>query len=63
MISTAALQRGPPPKGQELPVKLAGRKSSQGLGIDVDPNTDTFFYSPLTETAVASWNPITNQHE
>ncbi|XP_077301270.1 dopaminechrome tautomerase-like [Arctopsyche grandis] len=62
-ISTAALQRGPPAEGEELPIRLVGRKSSQGLGISVDPFSDTLFYSPLTETAIASWNPITNHHE
>ncbi|XP_047516451.1 protein yellow-like [Pieris napi] len=61
-VSTAVLASGPPAEGADLPVNLVGRKSSQGLGIAVDPRDDTIFFSPMTETAVAAWNPITNSH-
>ncbi|KAJ6637741.1 Major royal jelly protein 1 [Pseudolycoriella hygida] len=59
-ISTAALRAGPLPFGVELPVKLVGKKSSQGIGLEVSPVDGTIFFSPMTETAVAKWNPNTN---
>ncbi|KXJ83812.1 hypothetical protein RP20_CCG000972 [Aedes albopictus] len=62
-VTTAALRAGPLPFGKDLPVKLVGRKSSQGIGLAVSPHTGTIFYSPFTETAVASWNPRTNEHQ
>ncbi|CAG9786183.1 unnamed protein product [Diatraea saccharalis] len=62
-VSTAVLAAGPPAEGTDLPVNLVGRKSSQGLGIAVDPRDDTIIFSPLTETAIAAWNPITNSHK
>ncbi|XP_069358528.1 dopaminechrome tautomerase-like [Maniola hyperantus] len=61
-VSTAVLASGPPAEGTDLPVNLVGRKSSQGLGIAVDPRDDTIIFSPMTETAIAAWNPITNSH-
>ncbi|XP_041978081.1 protein yellow [Aricia agestis] len=61
-VSTAVLASGPPAEGADLPVNLVGRKSSQGLGIAVDPRDDTIIFSPMTETAVAAWNPISNSH-
>ncbi|XP_035902718.1 LOW QUALITY PROTEIN: major royal jelly protein 1-like [Anopheles stephensi] len=61
-VSTAALRAGPLEFGKDLPVKLVGRKSSQGIGLAAAPRGGTIFYSPLTETAVASWNPRTNEH-
>lgn len=57
------LASGPPAEGTDLPVNLVGRKSSQGLGIAVDPRDDTIFFSPITETAIAAWNPINNAHK
>nr|AFC87792.1 yellow-e [Bombyx mori] len=62
-VSTAVLAAGPPAEGTELPVNLVGRKSSQGLGLAVDPRDDTIIFSPMTETAIAAWNPITNTHK
>ncbi|KAL1398919.1 hypothetical protein pipiens_008588 [Culex pipiens pipiens] len=61
-VATSALRSGPLPFGKELPVKLVGRKSSQGIGLAASPRGGTIFYSPFTETAVASWNPRTNEH-
>ncbi|XP_050069454.1 major royal jelly protein 1-like [Anopheles maculipalpis] len=61
-VSTAALRFGPLEFGKDLPVKLVGRKSSQGIGLAASPRGGTIFYSPLSETAVASWNPRTNEH-
>lgn len=58
-VSTSLLQAGPPAFLQQLPVELVGKKSSQGLGISVDPRDDTIIFSPFTETAIASWNPQT----
>ncbi|XP_030751655.1 protein yellow [Sitophilus oryzae] len=62
-IPTATLTKGPPAEFEEIPVTLAGRKSSQGLGLALNPNDNTLYFSPLTETSVASWNPITNRQE
>ncbi|KAG5671106.1 hypothetical protein PVAND_001320 [Polypedilum vanderplanki] len=60
-ISTAALRAGPLPVGKELPVKLVGKKSSQGIGLGASPYGGTIFFSPFTETAVAEYNPKTNE--
>lgn len=62
-VATSALQAGPPAFGEQLPVTLVGRKSSQGLGLTVDPRDDTIIFSPLTETAIASWQPRTNSQK
>lgn len=59
-VPTSALRAGPLNSGDTLPVKLIGRKSSPGIGLAVDPRTDTILFSPLTETAVAAWQPQTN---
>uniref|UniRef100_A0A182PSS9 Bee-milk protein n=1 Tax=Anopheles epiroticus TaxID=199890 RepID=A0A182PSS9_9DIPT len=61
-VNTGALRSGPLEYGKDLPVKLVGRKSSQGIGLAAAPRGGTIFYSPLSETAVASWNPRTNKH-
>ncbi|CAG9094833.1 unnamed protein product [Plutella xylostella] len=61
-VSTAVLAAGPPAEGTDLPVNLVGRKSSQGLGIAVDPRDDTIIFSPMSETAIAAWNPLANTH-
>ncbi|KAF7995921.1 hypothetical protein HCN44_007028 [Aphidius gifuensis] len=61
-VSTSSLKSGPPGFNEQLPVELVGRKSSQGLGIAVDPRDDTILFSPLTETAIATWNPHTAHH-
>ncbi|EZA46415.1 hypothetical protein X777_00183 [Ooceraea biroi] len=60
-VPSSALQAGPVPFGEQLPVTLVGRKSSQGLALAVDPRDDTILFSPFTETAIASWQPRTNQ--
>lgn len=60
-MPTTALQAGPPAFGEQLPVTLVGKKSSQGLALAVDPRDDTILFSPLTETAIAAWQPQTNQ--
>lgn len=44
-----------------LDVKLVGKKSSQGIGLAVSPYDSSLIFSPLTETAIASWNPSNNQ--
>ncbi|XP_076243470.1 dopaminechrome tautomerase [Calliopsis andreniformis] len=60
-VPTTALQAGPPAFGEQLPVTLIGKKSSQGLALVVDPRDDTILFSPFTETAIAAWQPQTNQ--
>ncbi|XP_012269406.2 protein yellow [Athalia rosae] len=59
-VPTSALQAGPLPFGEQLPVTLVGRKSSQGIGLGVDPTDDSILFAPLTETAIAAWQPQTN---
>lgn len=46
-----------------LPVKLVGKKSSQGISLIVSPLDGSLVFSPVTETAVASWNPNTNEQQ
>ena len=60
-VPTTALQAGPLPFGEQLPVTLVGKKSSQGLALAVDPRDDAILFSPFTETAIAAWQPQTNQ--
>ncbi|XP_003708509.1 dopaminechrome tautomerase [Megachile rotundata] len=60
-VPTTALQAGPPAFGEQLPVTLIGKKSSQGLALAVDPRDDTILFSPLTELAIAAWHPQTNR--
>ncbi|KAH8311079.1 hypothetical protein KR044_004157 [Drosophila immigrans] len=55
------LRAGPLPNGQMLDVKLVGKKSSQGIGLAVSPFDSSLIFSPLSETAIASWNPTSNQ--
>lgn len=52
--------RAGPQNQQDLPIKLVGRKSSQGLALAVGSNGDIIF-SPFSETAIAKWSPQTNQ--
>nr|XP_031828177.1 protein yellow-like isoform X1 [Nomia melanderi] len=61
-VPTSALQAGPLPFGEQLPVRLLGRKSSQGLALAVDPTDDTVIFAPLTETAIVAWQPDTRLH-
>jgi hypothetical protein len=44
-----------------LPVKLVGKKSSQGIGLGASPVGGDIFFAPLTETAIAQYNPKTNE--
>lgn len=60
-VSAAALRAGPLPVGQELPVKLVGKKSSQGIGLGASPYGGNIYFAPLTETAIAEFNPKTNE--
>ncbi|XP_046470643.1 dopaminechrome tautomerase [Neodiprion pinetum] len=60
-VPTSALQAGAPAFGEQLPVTLVGRKSSQGMGLGLDPRDDTILFSPLTETAIAAWQPHSNK--
>lgn len=55
------LRAGPLPDNKMLDVKLVGKKSSQGIGLSVNPFDSSLIFAPLSETAIASWNPTTNQ--
>lgn len=59
-VTREVLRAGPIAINQVLPVKLVGKKSSQGIGLAVAAD-GTLFFSPSSETAVASWNPDTNE--
>lgn len=60
-VPAAALRAGPLPIGKDLPVKLVGKKSSQGIGIGASPYGGDIFFAPFTETAIAQFNPKTNE--
>lgn len=62
-VSAAALRAGPLKVGMELPVKLVGKKSSQSIGLGASPYGGDIFFSPLTETAIAQFNPKTNEQK
>lgn len=62
-VSTAALRAGPLQFGAELPVRLVGKKSSQGIGLAVTPQDGSILFSPVSETAIAQWNPKTNEQK
>ncbi|GLV46858.1 yellow-e [Carabus blaptoides fortunei] len=62
-VPTGVLKKGPLAEFEELPIALVGHKSSQGVGLTVDPRDDTIYFSPLTETAIASWQPGTNEQK
>ncbi|KAG4070404.1 hypothetical protein HA402_006546 [Bradysia odoriphaga] len=59
-IKTSVLRAGPSPFGVDLPVNLIGKKSSQGIGLAVSPIDGSIYFSPMSETAVAKYNPVTN---
>lgn len=62
-VKTSALRGGPLQFGAELPVRLVGKKSSQGIGLAVSPYDSSILFSPLSETAVAEWNPSNNKQK
>lgn len=62
-VKTSALRAGPLPFGAELPIRLVGKKSSQGIGLSVSQYDGSIFFSPLSETALAEWNPNTNKQK
>lgn len=62
-VSAAALRAGPLPVGKELPVQLVGKKSSQGIGLGASPYGGNIYFAPLSETAIAQFNPKTNEQK
>lgn len=44
-----------------LPIRFLGKKSSQGLPLYLAPQDGSLLFSPVTETAIVSWNPQTKQ--
>ncbi|CAH1390745.1 unnamed protein product [Nezara viridula] len=63
-IPTSVLQAGPNPGDDgELPVTLAGTKSSQAAGLATDPRDGALIFSPISETAIASWIPGTADYK
>lgn len=59
-VPTSALRKGPLQAGETLPVTVVGRKSSQGLALEIEENSNAILFSPFTETAIALWQPETN---
>ncbi|XP_067616895.1 major royal jelly protein 1 [Eurosta solidaginis] len=62
-VSKDVLRAGPLGQNEILKVKLVGKKSSQGIGLAVSPIDGSVIFSPLTETALAAWNPNSNKQE
>nr|ATU83035.1 secreted hypothetical protein [Pristhesancus plagipennis] len=63
-IPTSVLQSGPNPGDDgELPVTLVGHKSSQAAGLCIDQRDGSLLFSPVTETALASWQPGSSYHK
>ncbi|XP_055852941.1 major royal jelly protein 1 [Episyrphus balteatus] len=62
-ITREVLRSGPIALTQLLPVKLVGKKSSQGITLGVSPIDGSLLFSPLSETAIASWNPTTGRQQ
>lgn len=58
-VSTSVLRNGPLPERSMLPVTLLGKKSSQGAALSVDSRDGSIIFSPVAETAIASWSPTT----
>ncbi|XP_054725147.1 major royal jelly protein 1 [Anastrepha obliqua] len=59
-VTRDVLRAGPLAQNEILKVKLVGKKSSQGIALTVSPIDNSVIFSPLTETAIASWNPSSN---
>ncbi|CAG9863668.1 unnamed protein product [Phyllotreta striolata] len=62
-VPTSALTKGPPAEFEEFPVRVAGRKSSQGLPLAMNERENVLYFSPFSETSLASWNVLTNEQE
>uniref|UniRef100_T1I339 Uncharacterized protein n=2 Tax=Rhodnius prolixus TaxID=13249 RepID=T1I339_RHOPR len=63
-IATADLLRGQNlDDAAELPVVLTGHKSSQSAALCTDLRDGSLVFSPVTETAVASWVPGSADHK
>ncbi|EEB16617.1 major royal jelly protein 4 precursor, putative [Pediculus humanus corporis] len=60
-VPVSFLQAGP--STDDVPVQTIGRKSSQGVGLAVDPHDGSIYFSPIEQTAVASWQPGTNRNQ
>lgn len=59
-VTREVLRAGPLAQNEILKVKLVGRKSSQGIGLTVSPIDSSVIFSPMTELAIAAWNPNNN---
>jgi len=62
-VPTAALKAGPNTgDDSDLPVSLVGHKSSQAAPLAVDPKDGALVFSPVSETALATWIPGSVEH-
>lgn len=62
-VSVNTLRAGPLDWGTSLAVRLVGKKSSQGIGLGVSLKSGAIIISPMSETAVGSWNPYSNEQK
>ncbi|XP_026683472.1 protein yellow [Diaphorina citri] len=62
-IPVSALRAGPNQGDDaDLPVSLLGTKSSQAAPLAVDNRDGSLIFSPVSETAIASWVPGSTEH-
>lgn len=62
-VPTSALKSGPNlGDDSDLPVSLVGHKSSQAAPLAVDPKDGALIFSPVSETALATWIPGSVEH-
>ncbi|XP_001948479.1 protein yellow [Acyrthosiphon pisum] len=62
-VPTSALKAGPNlGDDADLPVSLVGHKSSQAAPLAVDPKDGALIFSPVSETALATWIPGSVEH-
>lgn len=62
-VPTSVLKAGPNPNDDgDLPVSLVGHKSSQAAPLAVEPRDGALIFSPISETAIATWIPGSSEH-
>ncbi|XKL69266.1 hypothetical protein PGB90_007035 [Kerria lacca] len=62
-VPTSVLKAGPNSGDDgDLPVSLVGHKSSQGAPLAVEPRDGALIFSPISETAIATWIPGSADH-
>lgn len=62
-VTSKALRAGPTQWKKSLPVRLVGKKSSQGIALAVSPRSGSLLFSPMAETSIGLWSPYTNEQK